>query len=462
MTKELRSPFFVRDKKFYRTVLAIALPVTLQNVMQLLLNMMDTVMLGQYGENTENLISAAELANKPYFVYTLFMFGIVSGVSVLISQYWGKEDTDTINSVVGIAFTAALSICAVYTTVCYLFTDKVMGLFTGNPEVIALGVDYLKYVLASYAVASVTILLCGVLRSTAQVVVTMTTNAIAILCNIILNYILIFGKLGFSPMGIEGAAIATLIARIFELCLILFYIIFREKKVKLSLKRMFSIDKPLVRDFIRYCLPVICNETLWGLGVTLHAAIIGHMDDSIYSPTAAYSVANIIEKIGLLAAMGFASAAQIIIGKEIGAGRKHNAYPYARTMLFLAVLFGIFMSGIVLLIRGPVIGFFNIDESTKAAAINIISVMSFVIFAKSFNYTAIVGVIRGGGDTLSAMFIDFLPMWLLTIPLGALAAHAFGLPVWWVYAVLMCDEIIKVVVCLIRIKSKKWIRDVTR
>ncbi|MBQ8510527.1 MAG: MATE family efflux transporter [Clostridia bacterium] len=457
--KTERTPLLVHDKGFYKTVLRLAIPLTLQNVMQLLLNMMDTVMLGRLGDSSEAVISAANLANQPYFVYSLFLFGMVSGASVLIAQYWGKNDTDTINAVAGIAMIAAVTVGSIYTLICYLFTPQVMGLFTNSEEVIALGVDYLRIVLASYVIASVTTLLCGVMRSTEQVGIALFTNTTAILINIVLNYILIFGKLGFPAMGIVGAAIATLIARIIELLMVLAYVIFIEKRVKLRIPRMLKIKRTLIKDFIRYSLPVICNETFWGLGITLHSAIIGNMGEL---PYAAYSVANIIERIGLLAAIGFANATLITIGKEIGAGRSENAYPYAKTMLVLSAGLGAIMSGVVLLIRHPAVNMFNVADDTKAAAINIISVMAAVILCKSFNTTAIVGVIRGGGDTKTAMLFDFVPMWIFSIPLGFVMAHIVELPVWWVYACLMSDEVLKVPFCLRHIRSKKWIRNVTR
>lgn len=460
MTKtKTRTPLFVRDKFFYKTVLALALPMTLQNVMQLLLNMMDTVMLGWLDGDTETVISAANLANQPYFVYSLFLFGMVSGMSVLIAQYWGKGDIATINSVAGIGMIAVVGVGSIFTLVCYIFTPEIMGLFTQSEQVVEYGVQYLNFVLASYVVASVTTLLYGVMRSTEQVTVALVTNTTAILVNVVLNYILIFGKLGLPPMGIRGAALATLIARIFELLMVLVYVIFMEKRVRLNIKKMLRIKSSLIKDFIRYSLPVICNETLWGLGITMHSVIIGNMGEL---PHAAYSVANIIERIGLLAAIGFGNATLIMIGKEIGAGRRENAYPYAKTMLALSTLLGVFMSGVVYLIKDIAVNMFNVSDDTKTAALNIVLVMMVVIFAKSFNTTAIVGVIRGGGDTVTAMLCDFLPMWLIAIPLGAVIAHIVKLPVWWVYACLMGDELIKVPVCLIRIKSKKWIRNVTR
>ncbi len=459
MEKIKKEAFFVRDKSFYRVVLSLAIPMTLQNVMQLLLNMMDTVMLGRLQDSSEALISAANFANQPYFVYSLFLFGMVSGMSVLIAQYWGKSDTDAINSIAGIAMVSAIFVGGLFTLVCYLFTPQVMGLFTESEEVIELGVKYLRIVLASYVIASLTSLLCGIMRSTEQVGIALGSNTVGIIVNIVLNYGLIFGKLGLPRMEIEGAALATLIAKIVEFIIVLIYVIFIDKRVKLSFKRMFRIKREMIGDFVRYSLPVIFNETMWGLGITLHSVIIGHISDASY---AAYTVANIIEKIGLLSAIGFANATQIIIGKEIGAGRKENAYPYARTMLALSALLGIIMSGVVLLIRVPAVSMFDVADATKEAAINIISVMSVIIFIKSFNTTAIVGTIRGGGDTRTAMIFDFVPMWVISIPLGAVAAHFFKLPVWWVYACLMCDEVLKSPFCLLYIRSKCWIRDVTR
>jgi len=455
---------FVKDRSFYKTVLFLALPMTMQNVMQLLLNMMDTVMLGFIESSsaevtTEKIISAAGLANQPYFVYSLFLFGMVSGASVLIAQYWGKSNTDAINSVAGIASVAVLAVGGLFTAVCYVFTEEIMSLFTPDKTVVALGVDYLHIVLASYLIASVTMILYGILRTTEQVKIALINNTIAILINILLNYILIFGKLGFPVMGIRGAAAATLIARIIELLMTLIYVIFFETRVRLSPVRMLRIPTTLLKDFVRYCTPVIANETLWGLGITIHSVIIGNLGPIAHS---AYSVANIIERIGLLAAIGFANATLIVIGKEIGAGRKENAFPYAKTMLAISVMLGTFMSAVVLAVREYAINIFNISDDTKSAAMNIVLVMTVIILTKSFNTTAIVGVIRGGGDTVAAMLCDFLPMWLFALPLGAAAAYFFELPVWWVYACLMTDEILRFIFCFIRIRSGKWIKDVTR
>ena len=457
--RTVRTPFFVRDKGFYRNVLRLAIPLTLQSAMGLLLNMMDTVMLGRLGENSEAVISAASLANQPFTIYSILIFGIASGASVLISQYWGKQDTDSINSITGIITIISLVAGGLVTVLCYFFAPEVMSLYTSSPLVIELGVSYLYIVLASYPITSMTSLLCSVMRSTEQVKVALVSNSAAILTNILLNYILIFGKLGFPALGIVGAAIATLIARIAELLMVLFYVIFMEKQVRLSLRKMLRIRGVLVRDLCRYSLPTITSETFWGLGITCHAAIIGNMGEI---PYAAYSVANIIESIGLLATMGFATAALVIIGKEIGAGREHNAYPYAKTLLTLATILGALMSGVVVLLARPAVNLFNIVDATKDTAVNIILVIAVLVFIKSFNATAIVGVFRGGGDTVTAMLMDSVCMWTISVPMGLLAAYVLELPVWWVYAFLMTDEVVKIFIGFKRVTSRKWIRNVTR
>ncbi len=450
---------FVREKSFYRTMMRLVIPITLQNVMGILLNMMDTVMLGRLGENSEEAITAAGLANQPFFVYTLFIFGIVSGASVLISQYWGKADTDTINSVSGIAFIAAMTIGTIFTSVCMIFTDQVMGLFTNSENVIRLGASYLRIVLISYIPAAITTLFCGIIKATEQVKIALFANSLAILMNIVLNYILIFGKLGFEPMGIVGAAIATLISRIIETSIVVFYIIFIEKRVKFSFKRMFRIKKELVFDFLHYCSPVIANETLWGIGITIHSAILGRLGEQSY---AAYSIVNVIEKIVLLSTMGFANACAIIIGKEIGAGNKHKVYDYSKTLLATCVLACIVMEGFILLIREPIIGFFEVSDYTHNLAIKMMFIMAVVGIAKSFNAPNVVGVLRGGGDTLTAMLMDVLSMWIWAIPLGFLAAFVFKFPFEFVYLCLLSDELIKVGIGFIRFKSKKWIKNITR
>ncbi|MBO5273792.1 MAG: MATE family efflux transporter [Clostridia bacterium] len=450
---------FVKDKEFYKTVARLVIPITLQNVMSLLLNMMDTVMLGQMSDRSEEAISAANLANQPFFVFTLFLFGMISGATVLISQYWGKNDRKSINAVCGIAMTAALTIGVIFTAVCIIFTLPVMGLFTDSPSVIRIGASYLRIVAISYIPAAITSLLCGIMKAVEHVKIILFTNSMAIVINIILNYILIFGKFGAPAFGVQGAAIATLISRLIELTMVLIFVFGIEKQLRLRIGDMMKITKPLVQDFIRYSSPVIFNETVWGLGITFHAAIIGHLGEEAY---AAYTITNVIERVGQLAAMGFANAAAIIIGKELGAGHNSKVYGYAKTLMIMSTGLGLITSAVVWIIHMPVSQFFNVADSTRAMTHSIIFFYIFFNVCKYFNCLNIVGILRGGGDTVAAMLCDFLPMWFYCIPLGFIAAFYFKLPVQYVYAVLVCDEALKIPFGFARFKSKKWIKNITR
>lgn len=460
----------VREKSFYRIIMRLVIPITLQNVMGILLNMCDTVMLGKLEGNSEEAITAANLANQPFFLYTLFIFGMISGAAVLISQYWGKGDVEAIRSISGIAFIGALSLGTVFTVVCYILAPQVIGIFSKSGNVIELGVAYLRIVLLSYIPAAVTALLCGVMKATEQVKIALISNGAAIIMNIILNYILIFGKLGFPALGIRGAAIATLISRIAELITVLIYVIFMEKQIKLTLKNMFRIRKELVVDFLKFSTPVIANETLWGLGITIHSVILGNLGEEAY---AAYSIINVVERICQLATMGFANAAAIIIGKEIGMMRhlsdegeimraKDRVYNYAKTLLTVCTASSAVIAVIIFSLRYRIISFFNISEYTKSVALNLIVIMLICVVMKAFNAPNIVGVIRGGGDTLTALLIDFIPMYALAIPLGILASHVFHLPFHWIYACLLSDEMFKVTLGVIRFRSRKWIKKITR
>ncbi|MBQ2826488.1 MAG: MATE family efflux transporter [Clostridia bacterium] len=452
--------FFVREKAFYKTVFSIAIPIALQNVVGTVLNMADTVMLGMVDAKTEETIAAAGYANQIYFLYSLFIFGMCSGSAVLISQYWGKKDFVSINRVSGISLMSALSLGLIFTVCCFTFAPNIISVFTSSQEVINMGAGYLRIVIFSYLPATLTLILGGSLRATEQVKIVLFTNVSAVFINIVLNYVLIFGKFGAPVLGINGAAYATLIARIVECSIILIYVIFFEKRVNYRIRLMLKPGKVLIRDFLRYSSPVIFNETLWGLGITIHSVVYGNMGDEIF---AAYTIAAVFEKIGILFAMGFSNAAGIIIGREIGAGREKNVMRYARVMLFFSAASVFIVFSTIVLFREPLIGIYgNIDAATAKTVSNLLLVMLLITTVKGYNTCAIVGTIRAGGDTVTGMFIDITPMYSIAIPLGFVFAFVLKAPIYLVYPVLMSDELLKVVINTLYIASGRWIRRITR
>ena len=451
---------FTRDKAFYKSVFRLLIPFATMSAMSLILNFCDVFMLGKLGEASEAAISAASIANRPFFLFSMVMFGSTSGAMVLASQYWGKKELRTINSIAGTTLIFLLAVCAVFLTVCYSFSHQLMRLLSNDQTVIELAVIYLRIILISFIPSTLTGVFSGILRTTENVKIPLIANSIAIGTNILLNYLLIFGNFGFPELGIQGAALGTLIARIVELCIILVYIIFFEKTVQFTLRKIFHIPVVIVKDFFKYSIPVILNEAVWGFGVTIHAGIIGQISKEQY---AAYTISNMVEQISVLTMIGFSSSACILIGKAIGAGEdKDTVAQYARTFQGLAGIFAFLAALTVLCIRIPVINIFDIGDETKYYAERLLLVVSAMVLIKTFNCVSVVGIFRGGGDTRTGMIIDLLAMYSVGIPLGAMAKFIFNLDVPFVYMFLVCDELVKLPIFFTRIKSRKWIKNITR
>ena len=451
---------FITDKQFYKEVFRLVLPLTAINSTSLILSFFDVFMLGRTGDMSETAISAAKIASQPFFLFSMLMFGSMSGAMVLCSQYWGKKDTDTINSIAGTTLAVLLPISIIFMSVCFIFAKQIMGLISGDATVVEMAVIYLRILLPSIILNLLSGLFSGILRSVENVKIPMAASFAGITVNIILDAILIYGFFGFPKLGIQGAATAALIARTIEFSVILIYVAFFEKTVKFTLKKMFRIHIFILRDFFKYSLPVIANEFIWGFGMTIHSSVIGHMSKDQY---AAYTVSGMIGQIAELSMIGFATGCCIIIGKSIGEGKDNNTVmKYARTFQGLAVFFALITGGITFVLRDIIINLFEISDITKTYASQLFTVMVIISIAKTFNCVSIVGIIRGGGDTKTGMILDACAMYFWGIPLGFFAMYVFKLNVIFVCALLISDELIKVPVCFLRIKSRKWIRNITR
>ena len=451
---------FVSDKSFYKNVFRLVMPLIAMSAMSLILNFSGIFILGRMGDVSEIAISAAQIANQPFFLFSMLMFGSMSGATVLCSQYWGKKDVDTINSIAGTTLAFLLPFCLIFMAVCFVFTEQLMFLISNDPEVVAMAVIYLRIMLITFVFNLLTGLFSGILRSVEKVKLPMMATLTGIITNIILNAVLIYGLFGFPALGIAGAAIATVIARIVELTIILIYIIFFENTVKFTFKKMFRIHKVIIKDFFKYSLPVVTNEFVWGFGATIHSSIIGHMSKDQY---AAYTISNMIEQIAFMSIIGFATACCIIIGKAIGEGKDNDTVAlYARTFIGLASFFAFITCGIAFICKEFIINIFEISDVTKVCASQLFTVVTIFILLKSFNCVSIVGIFRGGGDTKTGMIIDTIAMYSLGIPLGFTAMYFLKLDVAFVYAFLISDEFFKMPVVAWRVKSRRWIRNITR
>ena len=444
------------DKSFYRKIFALILPIAMQNLINVGISSIDVLMLGKVGED---VLSAASLASQISFIMNLFLFGTMSGASVLLAQYWGKQDMGAIKTVFGIAMKISFGIGVVFAVVTFAIPQYIMMIFSNDSVVIEYGVIYLRIVCFSYLFIPVSTTYLNVLRSMEKVTIAMVVYLSSMLVNIIVNAFLIFGLAGFPKLGIAGAAIGTVVARIVEIIIIYVY----DKKINnvLSFKfnYLFRKDRELFKDFLNYSLPVMANELLWGAGVSSISAVLGHMGSPV---VAANSVVQVVRQLAMVISFGVASAAAIMIGKAIGEGKKDIAGQYGRSFLVLSIITGILGSIVVLIARPVAIA--NLELTTQAQGyLNFMMyIMSYFVIGQSINTTIVVGILRSGGDTRFGLYLDTIFMWGVAIGGGILSAFVFKLGVYVTYIILLSDEVIKIPVTLWRYKSKKWLKDVTR
>ncbi len=442
--------------KFYRTVIALVVPMALQNLINVGVTAADVIMLGAVGEDA---LSGASLAGQVQYIMTLFLFGLTSGATVLTAQYWGKGDKDAIEKILGIAVKAAVCVTALFTVAALAVPGLLLRIFTSDPVVISEGIKYLRIVAFTYVMIGVTQAYLYIMRSVERVVVATVVYLLSLICNIIMNSIFIFGLFGLPAMGVSGAALGTLCARVLEVVLVAGYARIFNKTIKLRFRYVLHTDRELFRDFMKYALPVVINEVMWGLGTAANTAILGHLGSPV---VAANSVAQVARQLATVVSFGLSSAAAIYLGKTIGEKKLEHARAYAKRFIGLSVVMGL-LGGMIILAASPVAAAaLSLSAAAKDYLRVMFFVMSYFVVGQAFNTTMVVGIFRSGGDTRFGLILDVTTMWCCSIFIGFLAAFVFQLSVPVVYIILMSDEIIKVPITLWRYRSYKWLKDVTR
>lgn len=450
-----------RETGFYRRVFTLALPVVLQNLITTSLGFMDTFMVGLVGQEQ---MSAVTVANVPIYIMQLIVFGLQSGSSVLISQFWGRDDQASINRVMGIGIFVAGSISTVCALIMGFFPRQVLLLITDNLRLVELGIPYIRIVGFSYILNSVSSIYIGMQRSIENPRFGMTVFAISTVCNTIGNYILIFGKLGLPALGITGAAVATFGSRVVEFLIVAVYAL-RSKRMPLLPACILRPGRTVFHSFVKFSTPVLLNETLWGTGTSLYTVIMGHMEGST-DLISAYTVAGNIDKMVTVAIFGVAAATAVIVGKEVGMGSKHT-YDIGRALIFVAFCTGfgvaVLEQGLFWLVLRPyVLPLFSMTEAAASLCSVMMVFYSLSAPLHAFATTGIVGVLRGGGDVRAAMLIDVVPLWCYTLPMLALLGLVLDAPIVLFCFVMATESFLKVPFGLYRIHSGKWIHDVTR
>ncbi|EGS5729109.1 MATE family efflux transporter [Clostridium perfringens] len=445
-----------RDKRFYRLLFSIALPIAVQNLITFMVSMVDTLMVGALGEIQ---LSAVSIANNLFFVLTILMFGLAGGSNIMISQYWGKGNVKTIHKILAIMYRVCLLITGIFIFIALFLPKYFMGIFTTDKVVIDFGASYLRIVCIGYLFYSITNCTIMMLRSVKTVSISIIVYTASLVVNSILNWIFIFGNLGAPELGIRGAAIATVCARITEFSIVLVFMFIYERKIGLKIEHLLKLDKEILKDYVGLCTPVLCNELLWAIGASMISVIVGRMGTEV---VAANSINGVAHQFVTVFIFGMSNATAVIIGNTIGEGKKEKAKEYAYSIGIFSVVMGCISGLMILLIKPFVVNFYNVSYSTKLIAMEIMTVTSGIIVFQSLASNFMMGVLRGGGDAKFVLINDLIFMWLVAIPGGFFVAFVLELPVALVFLVIKCDEILKSLTSVYRVISGKWVNDVTK
>lgn len=446
---------FTNDPPFYQQLRAIAVPVAVQNLITVGVSMLDTLMLGSMGEVQ---LSASSLANQWFFMLTVINFGLAGGANVLVAQYWGKKEPEEIRKVLSIVYRISIVISLLFSLGAIGCPELIMSIFTNDAEVIAAGCRYLTvigWVYPLYALGNNTIML---LRAVGTVRISLVVYSVSFVVNVFFNWVFIFGNLGAPRMEIQGAALATAIARVVEFLIVVYFLFRKEDKIRFCLPDLRRFDRVMFSGFIRAATPIIFNDMIWAIGNSMITIIMGRMGKEF---VAANSINSVVMQFASVALMGTSSAAAAIIGNTIGAGEYDRARERARTLMYIAAIIGAAAGLLIFTIRPFVLGFYNITEVTHSYAMSFMAITSVLVFFMAQSSVSMMGTLRGGGDGKFVMVIDVIFMWMICIPLGYIAGLRLGMPAPIVYFIIKCDEMIKSVIGAVRVYRGRWIRDMT-
>ena len=444
-----------KDKGFYKSLLLLALPIALQNLITFSVTLADSVMIGQLGDSA---VSGVYMGSQIQTLLQVFTAGIEGAMLILSTQYWGKKDTDAIRKITAIGLRFAFIFALAVAVVCAIFPSFVISLFTPDESIIEAGAPYLRILSFSFPLFALTQGLIASMRSVESPKIGMIVSLISLLTNLGLNYLLIFGRLGFPKLGVAGAAIATLIARILELLVISVYVLIIDKKLCFKPGSLLIFDKALLRDFIKYGLPVMAGQLVWAINTLSSSAIMGRQ--TAEGVVTALSLANTLNSLAYVVMNGMSGAVGIIIGKTIGENKLDKIKEYAYTTQIIFLCLGLLTGGILQLIKNPFISLYKISESAVAAARTLINVLSVTIVGTCYQAACLFGLVKSGGDVSFVFKNDCIFVFLVVIPSAIIATKLGALP-WIVFLCLKSDQILKCFVAVVKINKFNWIKKLT-
>lgn len=454
MTEKLRWKDCLGDKTLYLRMLKIAVPISMQSMITVGINLMDTIMLSDMGDAQ---LSASSLAGQFINLFMIFCMGIGMGASVLTSRFWGMKNMVSLKKSITIMLRFALVFSAIFTVATIVAPSLIMRIYTPEAQIVEYGVLYLRWMIPVYFCTGLSLVCTIVLRSVGLVQIPLICSVIAFFVNVFFNWVFIFGKLGAPRMEIEGAALGTLIARAFELCFICGYFFFVDKRIRYRLKDLFMKCRDMLGEYFRVSIPVLISDGLLALGNNAVAMVMGRIGESF---VAANSVTTVVQQLSSVLTQGISNASGILTGHTMGEGDYKKAYRQGFTFLFIGSVMGLLAGVLILLVKNPIINFYDVSSEAKLISHEMMYAIALIMVFQTVGNMLTKGVLRAGGDTKFLMLGDILFLWVASIPLGALAGLVFGFPVFWIYFLLKIDQVIKCIWCIFRLKSGKWMKKI--
>ncbi|HMB21388.1 MAG: MATE family efflux transporter [Chloroflexota bacterium] len=448
---------FYKDPDYFENLKKIALPITIQQLTFSLLNLLSNVFVGQKGDTA---VAAVGLAGQIWFLLNLVHFGIISGSAMFTAQFWGKRDIPNLRRVLGLCLLLTLSASLIFFTLAQVFPSQILGIYSKDAAVIELGAQYIRIFSWTFIFFGITFSYAVVMRSTGNVKTPTAVSVGALLISTFLSYSLIFGKFGLPELGIQGAAVAMVIARFLECATLLTIVYTSNSPVAASFHELAGIDKAFFGRVMKTMLPVILNELFWSLGTTTYIAIYGRMGTQSYD---AISIMSTIDQVAFALFMGVSNATAVLVGNRIGVGKEEEAYRYAGRSLGLGVVGGIFLGLVLHLVKIPVLGLGwpKVSPEVIQNASNVLVIVSLFLWVRVNNMIIVVGILRAGGDTRFSLFLDGIIIWIVGVPVAYLCAFVFHLPIQFVYLGAMSEEATKWALGIRRYFSRKWINNLT-
>ncbi|WP_148411891.1 MATE family efflux transporter [Murimonas intestini] len=445
-----------KDRGFYKNFFTIYIALVLQNVISLSVNLADNMMLGAYSEVS---LSGVAAVNQIQFIFQQLLTAIGDGLVIFCSQYWGKKQTGSMKKISATAMHMALGTAVILFILVSLFPSRAVGMFTTDGAIISEGVRYMNIMRFTYIFFAVTMTLLATLRSVEIVKIAFYLSLSTLVINCGINYVLIYGRFGAPELGVAGAAIGTLTARIVECAAVIVYIVKKEKSLRLKLSDYFHTDRVLQKDYIKVTLPMLVVQGLWGLNTAMQTVILGHMTTGAIAANSAASTLFMLVKS---TAVGAASTASVIIGKTIGTGDIPKVKEYSRTLQRMFLIIGVFSGILLFFIRIPVLSLYDLSPSTKAMADTFLIILSVVCVGMSYQMPTNNGIIRGGGSAIFVVKMDIISIWCIVIPLSLIMAFVVKASPAVVVCCLNADQIFKCVPAYLKSHYGNWIRTLTR